>query len=331
VRELVRTNDAVLVSAIQALLDAADIPHVVLDQNMSVLEGSLGILPRRILVHDEHQESARRLLEDAGLSHELRPSAAAGQEELTDDAVLGGRLRLKQKRRGHRVGHDAILLAAATGARNGDRVVDLGAGVGAAGLALAVRVSGASVTLVEVDLELAAIAAENIERNGVADRARAVVLDVAAPAEAFAAAGLGPGGADHVLMNPPFNDPSRQRVSPDQDRSLAHAAPEASLADWVAAAAWLVHSAGMLTMIWRADGLAHVLASVSKSFGGLVVLPVHGRAGEPAIRILVQATKGSSAPLRLLPGFMLNDRSGRPTAEAEAVLRAAAALPMTDG
>jgi tRNA1(Val) A37 N6-methylase TrmN6 len=331
VRELVRTNDAVLVSAIQALLDAADIPHVVLDQNMSVLEGSLGILPRRILVHDEHQESARRLLEDAGLSHELRPSAAAGQEELTDDAVLGGRLRLKQKRRGHRVGHDAILLAAATGARNGDRAVDLGAGVGAAGLALAVRVSAASVTLVEVDLELAAIAAENIERNGLADRARAVVLDVTAPAEAFAAAGLGPGGADHVLMNPPFNDPSRQKVSPDQDRSLAHAAPEASLADWVAAAAWLVHSAGMLTMIWRADGLAHVLASVSKSFGGLVVLPVHGRAGEPAIRILVQATKGSSAPLRLLPGFMLNDRSGRPTAEAEAVLRAAAALPMTDG
>jgi len=331
VRELVRTNDAVLVSAILALLDAAAIPHVVLDQNMSVLEGSLGILPRRILVHDEHQESARRLLEDAGLSHELRPSAAAGQEELTDDAVLGGRLRLKQKRRGHRVGHDAILLAAATGARTGDRAVDLGAGVGAAGLALAVRVSEASVTLVEVDPELAAIAADNIERNGLSDRANAVVLDVSAPAEAFAAAGLGPGGADHVLMNPPFNDPSRQKVSPDQDRSLAHAAPEASLADWVAAAAWLVHSAGMLTMIWRADGLAHVLASVSKSFGGLVVLPVHGRAGEPAIRILVQATKGSSAPLKLLPGFMLNDRSGRPTAEAEAVLRAAAALPMTDG
>jgi tRNA1(Val) A37 N6-methylase TrmN6 len=329
-RELVRTNDPVLVSAIQALLDAADIPHVVLDQNMSVLEGSLGILPRRILVDDEHQESARRLLEEAGLSHELRPPAA-GQADLTDDAVLGGRLRLKQKRRGHRVGHDAILLAAATGARSGDRAIDLGAGVGAAGLALAVRVSDVAVTLVEVDPELAGIAAENIVRNGLSARASAVVLDVSAPADAFAAAGLGPGGADHVLMNPPFNDPSRQRVSPDQDRSLAHAAPEAALADWVAAAAWLVHSAGMLTMIWRADGLAHVLASVSESFGGLVVLPVHGRAGDPAIRILVQAAKGSSAPLRLLPGFMLNDRSGRPTAEAEAVLRAAAALPMTDG
>ncbi len=74
-RELVRTNDAVLVSAIQALLEAAQIPHILLDQNMSVLEGSIGILPRRILVADDHAEAARRLLQEAGLGHELRPDA----------------------------------------------------------------------------------------------------------------------------------------------------------------------------------------------------------------------------------------------------------------
>jgi hypothetical protein len=74
-RELVRTNDAVLVSAVQALLDAAHIPHLLLDQNMSVLEGSLGILPRRILVKEGSVVEARRLLEEAGLGHELRPDA----------------------------------------------------------------------------------------------------------------------------------------------------------------------------------------------------------------------------------------------------------------
>jgi hypothetical protein len=72
-RELVRTNDSVLVSAVQALLEGAAIPHVVLDQNMSIVEGSLGILPRRVLVSDDHLKAARRLLEDAGLGHELRP------------------------------------------------------------------------------------------------------------------------------------------------------------------------------------------------------------------------------------------------------------------
>ena len=112
--------------------------------------------------------------------------------DVTEDAVLGGRLRLKQPRRGHRVGHDAILLAAACPARAGERVVDLGAGVGAAGLALALRVAGIEVTLVEVDAGLAALAAQNAQINGLAARVTSAVLDVAAPTRAFAAAGLGP-------------------------------------------------------------------------------------------------------------------------------------------
>ena len=74
-RELVRTNNAVLISAIEALLRGAKIPHLVLDENMSVLEGSLGILPRRVLVADDHAANARRVLKDAGLGHELRPDA----------------------------------------------------------------------------------------------------------------------------------------------------------------------------------------------------------------------------------------------------------------
>ena len=71
-RELVRTNDIVLVSAIGALLDGANIHHLVLDQNMSIIEGSLGVLPRRILVHEDDNLQARRILRDAGLAHELR-------------------------------------------------------------------------------------------------------------------------------------------------------------------------------------------------------------------------------------------------------------------
>ena len=72
-REIVRTNDAVLITAIEALLQGADIPHVVFDQNMSVLEGSIGMLPRRVMVSDDQAAAARKLLADAGLGHELRP------------------------------------------------------------------------------------------------------------------------------------------------------------------------------------------------------------------------------------------------------------------
>jgi hypothetical protein len=75
VRELVRTNDMVLLSAIGALLDGGQVQYLVLDQNMSVIEGSVGVLPRRVLVHDDDLAMARQILTDAGLSHELRPDA----------------------------------------------------------------------------------------------------------------------------------------------------------------------------------------------------------------------------------------------------------------
>jgi tRNA1(Val) A37 N6-methylase TrmN6 len=327
VHELVRTNNAVLITAIEALLKGADIPHMVLDRHMSVLEGSLGMLPRRIVVDGEHWEVARQLLEEAGLAHELGPASGGPKPETTDDAVLGGRLRIVQKKGGHRVGHDAILLAAATPARPGDRAVEFGSGVGAAGLALAVRCPEVDVTLVELDAELSAIAAENVARNGLGLRVRVVTLDVTASADDFAAHGMASGSADLVLMNPPFNDPARQNVSPDPGRRAAHTAGEGTLAAWVDAAERLLHSAGGLTLIWRADGLAEVLSTLNGRFGEIAVLPVHGRAGVPAIRVVVHARKGSRAPLKLLPGLNLNDETGRPTPVAEAVLRDAQALP----
>ena len=169
-RELVRTNNAVLVSAIGALLDGAKIPHMVLDQNMSVLEGSLGILPRRVLVADEDVSAARRLLTDAGLAHELQTRCPLNTSRPAMDAVLGGRLRLRQPLAGHRVGHDAILLAAATGGLTGEQAVDFGAGVGAARVLRWLHaLPGLSITLVEIDPALAALAAENARQNGMAD------------------------------------------------------------------------------------------------------------------------------------------------------------------
>src|ERR1700690_79477 len=98
-------------------------------------------------------------------------------DETSEDAVLGGRLRLRQPKRGHRVGHDAILLAAATGGRTGEHAVDLGAGVGAAGLALAVRIPGLNVTLIEIDPALCALASGNAQLNNMADRVSAIACD----------------------------------------------------------------------------------------------------------------------------------------------------------
>src|SRR3979409_692316 len=86
----------------------------------------------------------------------------------TEDAFLGGQLRLRQPKSGRRAGHDAMLLAAATPARSGDRGADLGAGVGAAGLAVAKRVAGIKLLLVEIDAALADLARGNAAANAIA-------------------------------------------------------------------------------------------------------------------------------------------------------------------
>ena len=130
---------------------AAAFRYLVLDQNMSVLEGSLGILPRRILVAEEHERDARQTAAGCRPRPRIAPRCPLTIATLTDDAILGGRLRLLQPKRGHRFGHDAILLAAAVPARARDHAIELGAGVGAASLALLARVPGCSVTLIEID------------------------------------------------------------------------------------------------------------------------------------------------------------------------------------
>jgi tRNA1(Val) A37 N6-methylase TrmN6 len=245
---------------------------------------------------------------------------------ITEDGFLGGRLRLRQPASGHRAGHDAILLAAATAARPGQRIVDFGAGVGTAGLAVAQRIAGIALVLVEIDPTLAALASANAASNGI--DANVVTLDLGASAATFAAAGLGPDSVDGVLTNPPFNDPARQQPSPDEARRVAHEATATTLENWIHAARRVLKPGGVLTLIWRAEGLEQVLAALARGFGGVGILPVHGTSSGPAIRILVRATKGGRAPLRIYPGLMLNDSAGAPTAQANTLLSGEAVLPL---
>lgn len=248
-------------------------------------------------------------------------------ESLTDDAFLGGRLRLLQPARGHRAGHDALLLAASAPA-DARVVVDLGAGVGAAGLALAVRIGKPGgildeLTLVEIDPATAALAARNGARQqpDIGARLRVVVADIAAlgrpsgPGEPAARA------ADLVLMNPPFNDPARHRASPHAGRALAHTVPDTDVDLWLRAAERLLAPGGRLALIHRPEAIAALLAGMKGRFGAVTIRPVHPAPDAPAIRVLIGAIKGRRTPPALLPGLVLADRDGRPSMDAERLLR----------
>lgn len=242
------------------------------------------------------------------------------------DALLGGRLRLFQPPAGHRVGTDAALLAAAAPARC-ESIADLGCGVGAVGLAVALAEPDSRVQLIDNDPAALALAERNITLNGAANRVATCLADALAPAGERKRAGLAPGSVDAVLTNPPFGSARRMRASPDKARAAAHVMPAGGLDLWIGCAAWLLRPKGVLAMIHRADALADILAGLGAGFGGVRITPVHPRAGAAATRVIVRATKAAKAPLAILPGVILHGDGGRFTPEAEALHRGEARLP----
>jgi tRNA1(Val) A37 N6-methylase TrmN6 len=250
------------------------------------------------------------------------PSAELG-DGLTEDRWLGGRLMLTQPRRGHRVGTDAALLAAAAGDVRQGRIVDVGTGVGAVGLALAERNPVASVDLVEIDPDLAQLAERNAARNGLETRTRVLRLDVLNPKARREAGLTEPAGC--VVTNPPFFDARSVRASPDEGKARAHvlagAETGATLADWIQASLAILAPGGRFVMVHRPDALRVILAAIGGRLGALALLPVHPTIGASAHRLLVSGVKGSKAPLRLAPGLILHGADGRLTAEADAIHR----------
>lgn len=253
----------------------------------------------------------------------MTPEPAAS-DAVTEDALLGGRVRLLQPRRGHRAGTDAVLLAAFADAQPDDHVVDLGSASGAVGLMVATRQAAARVTLVERDPDLVALADRNIALNGWTDRVSAICADAFSPRRERVAAGLVSGSADLVVTNPPFFELGGQgRASPDPGRRAAHAMAGGDLAGWIDAAADLLRPRGRLVMIHRADHLAGALAALTGSaatsprrFGNIRITLIHPRADADAIRVLIVAVKGSGGPLSLGPPLVLHRADGTFTPEA---------------
>ena len=232
------------------------------------------------------------------------------------DTFLDGRVKLAQLDSGFRSGLDAVMLAAAVPAKDGDSALELGAGSGAAGLCLEARVPGVIVTGVERDAELAALANQNAVSNNA--QARFVSADIfALPPELKR-------DFDHVFVNPPFH--GEGQTSPDAARAAA-LMDDGRLAGWLALGLQRTVSGGYFTAILRADRLNQALAALPER--GLCAFPLLPRADESPKRVIVQARKGSKAPFALLAGLVLHQPDGSWTPQADAVLRRGGALALS--
>jgi tRNA1(Val) A37 N6-methylase TrmN6 len=248
--------------------------------------------------------------------------AKAGTE-VTEDAVLGGRVRLRQPRAGYRVAIDPVLLAAAVPASAGDVALDVGAGAGAAALCLAKRVANCRVFGIEKERELVRLAAENVVINKLEGSVDVMLGDLARPPPRLAA-----GTFDHVLANPPHLEAGRADPSPHTGRATATVEGAGGLGEWVGFCVRMARQRGSVTFIHRADRLDELLAHLRAQAGAIVVFPLWPDAArlETAKRVIVRAIKGAQTPLRLASGLALHAEDGSYTERAEAVLRGGRAL-----
>ncbi|HEX2888829.1 tRNA1(Val) (adenine(37)-N6)-methyltransferase [Vineibacter terrae] len=255
----------------------------------------------------------------AGLAAELLA-------DCTDDRLLGGRVRLLQPARGYRVAIDAVLLAASVPVASGQRVIDVGCGVGAAALCLLARaaasgLSGVDAVGLDVQPRFVALARCNAERNGVAGAMTVVEGDVAAPPPDL-------GLFDQVMTNPPYLSAAQADPPPDRSKALATVESTADLAAWLGFCRRLLRPGGTLSLVHRADRRAELLRLLRPLAADIAVLPLLPQAGAAPRRLLIRARQGTGGQVRDLPGLVLHRKAGGYTPEAEAILRDAAGLDL---
>ena len=240
--------------------------------------------------------------------------------DLTHDAFLGGKLMLWQPKTGYRAGLDPVLLAATVPAQSGQRVLELGCGVGTAILCLGVRVPGLALTGVEVQPKVAALASRN---NPDLEVVQADISDL--PAD------LRQRQFDHVLLNPPYYDRAASVRSEDHAREAAHG-ETLPLAQWIKIAAKRLAPKGQMHVIHRISRLPEMLKALPSGMGSIEVLPITARRGRAPDRLILRARKNGRGDFILHPAQVMHTgtehgaKDDAYTPEIEAALRCGAAL-----
>ena len=253
------------------------------------------------------------------------PAVNVKHQTPTHDAFVGGRLLLAQPWRGFRAGLDSVLLGAAAGAEQG-ALLDLGAGVGTAGLVALTYRPGLVATLAERDPDALALLAENIFANGMERRAQPIAADVIAPGAERLAAGLQTDHYAAVIANPPYFSSGEGTPASARGRAARHMGSE-EIELWVRTAAASAAPGGEVIFIHAAEALAPLLAVFAPRFGAITLLPLSPRPGAPVSRFLIRGIKGSRAPLSWLANRVIHGENGRDfSPEIDAILKGQATL-----
>ena len=231
--------------------------------------------------------------------------------------VLNKRLRLLHPAGSFSTSLDSVMLAAACPAQSGDHVLDLGCGVGGAGLCVLARVPGARLTGIDIQADQIEMATRNAQANNMEGRVEFIASDVRKFKD---------GAFDHVICNPPYYEAEAHTRSPSPAKALAMGHEETSLQDWLDAGNARLKHGGGLSIIHTAGHIDALIKGLKNRFGAVEIIPLWPKAGQSAKRVIVRAVRNSKSPARLHPGLTLHQENGDYTREAENILRSMGAI-----
>ncbi|MBL8713341.1 MAG: methyltransferase [Alphaproteobacteria bacterium] len=245
-------------------------------------------------------------------------------KEVIETTLLNGRVKLLQPKLGFHASIDTIFLAAAAPVKERMNMLDVGCGVGSAGLCVLTRAKNIHLTGIDIQGDLIDLAMQNAALNGLSEHTRFVQGDIRH--EKLVANN----DFQVVLMNPPYQEGGTHTPSPTRNKALSHGeeASGATLEDWVKYAHKKLKQAGTLVMIHRADRMSEIVAVLERRrwFGSLVIYPLFSRAGDDAKRVIIRARKERFTPMVLKTGMVIHETDGKYTDAAQSVLSAAAGL-----
>ncbi len=239
------------------------------------------------------------------------PRSIQINDDETLDAIMNAALRLIQKKRGYRFSMDAVLLARSVITKKDDRVVDLGAGCGIIPLILASQGDCGPITGVEIQHDLADLAARNVQLNEKTERIHIVELDIREVKNRFGAESF-----DVAVSNPPFGKSGGGRVNPNPQRAIARHEVLLNLEELIEAAFYLLKKGGRFHLIYPVPQLARLLFLLKKT--GLepkTLRMVHTSRETAAQLVIIECLKGGGEELKIPQPLYLYELSGEYTEE----------------
>ena len=232
---------------------------------------------------------------------------------LTSDTFFDGKIRVMQYRRGYRFSIDAVLLAHHAAPRPREKVLDLGAGCGIISLIMGSRRSDLKIYAVEVQTELADLAATNVHQNHLEDRIDVVCTDMKLLTRQMTS-----GPFDLIVSNPPYHKPGSGRINPDAQRAVARHEIKASLADVLQATRRMLRTAGRFVTIFTANRTTDILTQMrNEQIEPKILRMIHSNRDADAGLVLIEGLKGGRPGLKVAPPLFVYDEKGDYTAEVQ--------------